>query len=318
MRLFSFILSFFICFYLFACETSTGSKEEEGRAVINEPPPELQQFPRWRPNGNTILFFNYGVTLYDSTTSSYNTNPDSIGIWAINADGSNKRKLFTASYAVWGPDGEWIYYQGGQIGRVRFNGQTIDTTSFEQLTFEGGNIFPDASFENKFLAYDKNVICDDPETMQCGLVILDLETDETILVARYGSYPAWQPIRNDLLYIDHWIKEGGAQRGDSIWVYSVETSQKSFLANMNGEHRYPTYSPLGNKVAFSSSGEGITILDANDGEILNTISGRGMPDWSPNGEKLVYIGPKSTIWISNTDGSNPRQITTRPEGPIDQ
>ncbi|ARA94090.1 hypothetical protein AWN76_013625 [Rhodothermaceae bacterium RA] len=44
-----------------------------------------------------------------------------------------------------------------------------------------------------------------------------------------------------------------------------------------------------------------------------TFDQGGMPDWSPDGQQIVYIGPQNTIWVMDADGANKKQLTFRPD-----
>ncbi|MDD5609445.1 MAG: hypothetical protein PHY57_13085, partial [Ignavibacterium sp.] len=70
---------------------------------------------------------------------------------------------------VWSPDGEWIAFvvplgDERHIFKMKFNGETFDTTTIMQLTIEGRNFLPSWSPDGQWIAYDSNV--DSPNGMQ--------------------------------------------------------------------------------------------------------------------------------------------------------
>jgi serine/threonine protein kinase len=65
--------------------------------------------PLWSPDGSTIAFVSSkGLIGFD------------FGVWLVNPDGSNLRKLATPGLgAAWSPDGKWLYYVDGSAGTLK-------------------------------------------------------------------------------------------------------------------------------------------------------------------------------------------------------
>ncbi|MEO1021279.1 MAG: hypothetical protein AAFW89_01935 [Bacteroidota bacterium] len=300
-----------------SCQLVELDDDDEGICICLPPPP-YQEFPRWSPNGQTILFYHYGLQLYDPVNGTSIHDPDSSGIWIMDSDGGNQRKILNASYADWSPDGKWIVYESAaQIFKARFNGKTIDTTSITRLTFEGRNFFPDWSSDGKWIAYD-NTNCGSsnepvPEN-SCGILIID-ETGLSNEFLVRGRMPNWSPNHERLVYT-----------GLENEVYRINLSTKSEIrltfSNQSDSHlvdnRYPNYSPNGKVIAYSSNVHIWTMKENGKNLTQLTFDERGtMPDWSPDGEHIVYSGPTGSIWVMKKDGSNQRPLTIRPEGKID-
>ena len=78
----------------------------ESRKITDEQTPDLMVgLPLWSPTGGQIAYFT--------------ALRDSLNYWVLNPDGSNRRLLApNAGWAVWSPDGQWLYYAENPGGRV--------------------------------------------------------------------------------------------------------------------------------------------------------------------------------------------------------
>ncbi len=296
----------------------TDSKEEEGMwNTPGIPPPTLQSFPRWHPTQDKILYYNHGVVKYDPAQNRTTHEADSTGLWMMNADGSGKRKLLDGQsiYADWSPSGDSIVFEhGAQIYKARFNGQTIDTASIQQITFEGRNFFPAWSPNGKWVTYSQS-ICNEIKT--CGIWLFNLIKNFEINIVKFGNYPDWHSSGKEILYRTRAVTSTGEVIGDSLWTFNLTDSTSSYLTFIEGTNRYPKYSPNGKQIVVQSDNQ-VWVMDADGSNPKQLNEHGGMPDWSPEGNQIVYIGPKKTIWVMNADGTNPRQLTVRPEGEISE
>lgn len=114
--------------------------------------------------------------------------------------------------------------------------------------------------------------------------------------------------------------------GFDIYMLSPDGSSKSKLTNYDGLDRFPTWSPDGSQIAFTSyrDGEGdIFIKNVEGGGLVNltdedsgTSNECKEPSWSPNGNKIAFKAydeayNKRNIFTINVDGSNLTRITTQ-------
>ncbi len=156
----NFILLLFLIFFI-SC-----NKEEDSRPIFNIEPSSPYDDPIWHPSGKLIAFnhkpikeihYNYG---YDNPgMATYIYESDSAGFWIINSDGTNKRRLLPHKIGtpVWSPDGNWIaYVLGGQIFKMPFDGNKLDTNSVQQLTFEDRNFYPSWSPDGEWISYSSS------------------------------------------------------------------------------------------------------------------------------------------------------------------
>ncbi len=98
---------------------------------------------------------------------------------------------------------------------------------------------------------------------------------------------------------------------------AVGTGQRK-LTNEESPNFYPSLSPDGNQVVFSSRRDGnyeIFIMDI-DGEniqqLTDNIGSLYAPEISPKGNRIVFTvatGGKQAIWVMRIDGTNPHPLT---------
>jgi Tol biopolymer transport system component len=148
-------LSIFI--YIFLVLSMGCSDTTESLPVIEHVYPEIDEFPSWSPDGTRIIYYHEGITEIDYD-GSYKTNPDSGGLWMINADGSDPHILVKSMmplHGEWSPDGEWIVVSiYAQIYKAKIDSTQLDTASVVQLTTEGYNFFPSMSPDGKWISYE--------------------------------------------------------------------------------------------------------------------------------------------------------------------
>ena len=82
--------------------------------------------------------------------------------------------------------------------------------------------------------------------------------------------------------------------------------------------RKPKLSPYGNSIIFFKyvsifdSEQQTWMINSNGSNIHQVSRHAGYPDWSPDGEKIVYSDTRldnRLLWIMNKDGSSKKQLT---------
>ncbi len=231
--------------------------------------------PAWSPDGNTIAYV-HGDTINGQT-----------GIWLVDANGKNKRILYSnpgAYSPAWSPDNKWIAFScNAQIYKIR-----VDGTGLTQLTSEGRNFFPAWSPDGIWIAYD-NTDCgsalEPSPPNSCGILIVRNEGTDRRFIAR-GRMPDWTTDGDFLVYI--------GLRSEIYLINLFDTSQVTRLTSFNQvnpyarDNRLPRYSPDGANL-----------------KQLTRIQGYSC-DWSPTGDWIVYTNSDTSfggLWLIRNDGS---------------
>ena len=128
------------------------------------------------------------------------------------------------------------------------------------------------------------------------------------------TYPDWSPDGKKILYDAHRLPEGHNLGHGGIAVMDADGKNKRLVKNARGLH--PTWSPDGKRIA-SISGRNagdnhqIYVMDVdgrNRKRLTRDFVHKRLPSWSPDGKRIAYVGD-NVIWVVDSDGDNPRQLT---------
>ncbi len=115
-------------------------------------------------------------------------------------------------------------------------------------------------------------------------------------------YPDWSPDGTKIVYDTH----GG------ITVMDADGNNKRVFSR-RGFH--PSWSPDGKRIAFISfrngNGAQLYVMDVdgrNRMQLTHDFVRKRLPSWSHDGKRIAYVGD-NVIWVVDSDGKNPRQLT---------
>ena len=112
----------------------------------------------------------------------------------------------------------------------------------------------------------------------------------------------------------------------NIYVMDAHGSHLRQVTNLLGDERYPSWSPDGRRIAFSShfhpdgrSHTDIYAVDADGGNLRKLTNDPPVwglsPSWSPDGQQIAFASTRDgnyEIYVMDADAANLRRLTNRP------
>jgi len=292
--------------------------------IVSTPPYDS---PVWHPSGDFIGFnhkpllkinYPYG----EHCQGVYEWDPQQSGFWLINTDGTNMRRIFPYKLQnpAWSPDGEWIAFvlplgDERHICKMRFNGETFDTTTLVQLTTEGRNFFPSWSPDGQWIAYDSNV--DSPNRMKFIWKMKSDGTQKTRIASdpTKGEIrePSWSSDDNKIVHVRYSTEFISTE----VFTMDINGGNVIRLTNNTKDDRCPHY-VFGNNIVFWSDGN-LWMMDSS-GSSLKQLSNQRIDyifSVSPSEDKVVYTlyepnnwtYENGTLWILDLTTGEKKQLT---------
>jgi TolB protein len=249
---------------------------------------DFKQHLAWSPDGKQFLFTRI--------------HQGKMGIWTMNADGSELRRLFKHDEApdfdgCWSPDSRRILFVfivlQGTDGKLHLHRINADGTDMKVVmpnkAFEES---PRWSRDGKRFAFvstrdgNQEIYAADADGKNIKRLTSSIAAD---------ANPTWSPDGKQIAFASH---RGGNW---DIHVMNDDGTNLRKLTDHAAMDYWPVWSPDGKSIAFTSNRDGnyeIYVMDADGANPRNLSKHAGVDNhatWSPDSKKLA--------WISNRSGA---------------
>jgi len=317
------VIIYFLLIFSLSCNMINDNENKDQKADFLIIPKIRSQYglPAWGPT-NWIAFLYYPID------KNKNYIFDSAMVQIVRPDGSQRKRLVYGSYNFldWSNDGKWLTGEmlNKQIYKISFNGDTVIQVTYNDQRYYHYSTW---SSNDKLIAYS---VWGFVPFFERSIWVIPAEGGEPqLLFSLYddmptGREPDWSPVGSEIVFVKWKRIDKNLIELSQLAIYDTTTHNTRILfANKYGIE-WPRFSPDGQKIAFQmqtvDGGDSqIFIIDKNTGMIKQiTFDGGISPSWSPDGRKIVFKkfsqyrskDPQNgTIWIINSDGSNPVQLT---------
>ena len=211
-----------------------------------------------------------------------------------------------------------------------------------QITNDSGGFYPSWSYDGKKIVYATQTSAG---MFGIATIHADGTNRRTLSTSIVGApLPSFSPDGTKIVYGD---RTPGFESGAEVWTMNADGTNLQQMTKTTKSatprdrklppgvpkitsvtwSKFPSYSPDGKKIVYSSTQSGnseIWVMDA-DGEnktqltfpTIPTAPDANAPAWSPDGSKIVFWSGYETeygqLWMMNADGTGRTQLTFEPD-----
>jgi Tol biopolymer transport system component len=250
-------------------------------------------------------------------------------IFSMTDDGNDVTRLSEDEdedlHPRWSPDGEKIAFSRGLEGQIEIFVMDADGSNPTRLTNNNADdTDPTWSPDGEKIAF-----ASDRDDGNWDIYVMDADDGSDVIRLTDNDEiidwePTWSPDGEKIAFAsDRDATVDVDEPGDITAIYTMDADDGSDVTRLSdsneARHRDPNWSPDGEKIAFSSTGDansGIYTMDADDGSDVTRLTDDGSdPSWSPDGEKIAFASDRddpdnSDIYVMDADdGSDVTRLT---------
>ena len=248
--------------------------------------------PVWSRDGTKFAYRMMGPTSNPSNMSDSD-------LVVVDADGTNPitidRGANDISPANWSPDGRWLVYarmDGGydQVFIAAADGSRPPVRIGNPATVNWSPIFsPDGTKIMYFVGQDGDGI---------GVMNSDGSDWRILNTTPFTSIDSatWHPDGDRIV-----VAATGATEATDLWILHVDGSPEQRLRVPEQAEVGPSWSPIGDRLAYLTSGDGVSWLlhiadaDGTNERLLPGIYGHINPAWSPDGTRIAVVNDLGSV-----------------------
>jgi len=263
--------------------------------------------PVWSPDGKSLLYISnqggnldvFQLPIGDSATPSGPPMRLTTGLNAhsisISSNGENLAySVFTKHANIWS-------IPIPKEGSISISEAQPVTTGNQEI--EG----IDVSLDGQWIVFDSNLSGNqDIYKMRIG----DGEPEQMTSHASNDFLPAWSPDGQEIAFYS--FRNGNRD----VFVMSADGGSLQQLTKDPAQERYPDWAPDGKQIVFYSDKTGRQELyliskknRLNWGEPRQLTFDGGMHGkWSPDGQLIVYVNNRRSLWVVSSNGGDPQLL----------
>jgi Tol biopolymer transport system component len=240
------------------------------------------------------------------------------GIWTINIDGSNERRIQGGGEIMrgpkWSPDGRWIVFSRNfDTDKCYDLGVFLGCLSFNQLQMQFPQIPPDVLFD---------IFLEDADLLESPNWLLTRVNAD-------GEEFRDLPVLDSAVAPD-WNEDGIAyQAKPGIEITQDKPDGQTRAVIQEGWDWDPDWQPGGGRIVYQSKegshweiwsiapdGGGLVALTRPETTLVDQLPSNVAPAFSPDGRHIVYLSNRQEdeeagawrLWVMDSDGANKRPL----------